>query len=82
MSIFFGNLKLSCAAKDYNISVLYSVHVYFVNALICSQVKVKVSVNLHGVFLVASATMTKKDEQVEEQPPDETMETEEEEGGV
>ncbi|XP_037797757.1 97 kDa heat shock protein-like [Penaeus monodon] len=41
----------------------------------CQKVKVKVRVNLHGLFTIASATLTEKKEAVEE--PAENMETEE-----
>ncbi|KAK8402003.1 hypothetical protein O3P69_001230 [Scylla paramamosain] len=41
----------------------------------CQKVKVKVRVNLHGLFTIASASLTEKKETVEEPP--ETMETEE-----
>nr|WBG54462.1 heat shock protein [Austinograea rodriguezensis] len=41
----------------------------------CQKVKVKVRVNLHGLFTVASASLTEKKETVEETP--ENMETEE-----
>lgn len=45
-------------------------HVTFIH-----QVKVKVRVNLHGLFTVASASLTEKKETIEE--PAETMDTEE-----
>ena len=39
-----------------------------------SKVKVKVRVNIHGMFNVSSASMVEKQEAVEEEPKEEPME--------